>query len=587
MVKIDETILKNVTSRKREFEILRFDMENERSDFEDVWQTAGDFNAPMKIRFNVEDDNRGTRKNQHIIDSTPVFGVRTLKAGMMSGITSPSRPWLKITTPDPNMAEIGEVKKWLEIVNDRMTSVFLKSNLYQILPSVYGDAGVFATGGMIVEEDLEDVIRCHHIPMGTYAIGQDERGIINSFSRKFQRSVRQIIDKWGRDRPGGPIQWDRLSDTIATAYEGGHLEQRIEVRNVITVNNDYKPGSPLSKHKKFVSAYYEAATGTGEKFAGEEDNTFLRISGFDFFPFLGLRWDKTGNDVWGTDCPAMDVLNDNTSLQHMHRMKYQAITQKVKPSMQGPPNLRNAGPSIVPGDITYYSINDAKQGFRKVYEVNMDITELREDIIETQSRINESFYKNLFLAITELETTGRTKHEIQVRQEEKLLMLGTVLERVNDDLLDKLVDITYLLMERQGLIPEAPEALDGVSLKVEYISIMAQAQKSGALGSLERFTTYVTNLAQQTGDPSVMRRFNADGAVKTYGDAIGESTKVVRTDEEVAFLAEQDQRAAQAAAQAEQTAMAAKSANDLAGADLSSDNALTELLKQQGVEVGV
>jgi len=585
MVKMNETTLKNVTSRKREFEILRSELENERSTFEDVWQTAADLNVPMKVRFQVDDNNKGTRKNQNIIDSTAPFGVRTIKAGMMSGITSPARPWLKITTPDPDQLELGEVKKWLETVTERMTSVFLKSNLYQILPSVYGDAAVFATGGMLIQEDLEDVIRCYHIPIGSYTIGQDDRGIVNTFTRKYRRTVRQLIEEFGRDFPGGPIQWDRLSDTVATSYQGGHLETWIEIRHVITTNTNEKPGSLRNEHKKFVSAYYEAATGTGTKFRDTEDDTFLRISGFDFFPFLALRWDKTGEDVWGTDCPAFDVLNDNASLQHMHHMKAQAVTQKVKRSMQGPPHLRNAGPSIVAGDITYYSINDAKQGFRKVYEVNMDITELREDIIETQSRINEAFYKDLFRAITDLQTSGRTKHEIEARQEEKLLMLGTVLERVNDDLLDKLVDITYIMMERQGLIPEPPEILDGVSLKVEYISIMAQAQKAGALSSLERFTNYAVNLIAQTDDPAARRRFDFDGAIKTYGEAIGESTKVVRTDEEVAFLAEQDQAAAQQAAQQEQLANTASAANDLAGADLSTDNALSQLLASQGVTV--
>ena len=49
-----------------------------------------------------------------------------------------------------------------------------------------------------------------------------------------------------------------------------------------------------------------------------------------------------------------------------------------------------------------------------------------------------------------------------------------MLERTNDELLDLLIDRTYAIMDRLGLIPPAPPQLEGVDLRVEYVSLMSQ-----------------------------------------------------------------------------------------------------------------
>ena len=40
--------------------------------------------------------NRGSPINQHILDSTGTLAARNLASGMMSGVSSPSRPWIKL-----------------------------------------------------------------------------------------------------------------------------------------------------------------------------------------------------------------------------------------------------------------------------------------------------------------------------------------------------------------------------------------------------------------------------------------------------------------------------------------------------------
>lgn len=168
-----------------------------------------------------------------------------------------------------------------------------------------------------------------------------------------------------------------------------------------------------------------------------------------------------------------------------------------------------------------------------------------------------------------------TAREIDERHEEKLLALGPVLEQLNQDLLDPLIDIAFSMMDRQGLIPEIPEELEGSSVKVEYISIMAQAQKAIGLGTIERISGFAGQMAQM--DPGVLDKLDADQIIDIYGDMASVPPGVVRSDEDVEEIRAQRQQAQQQAQQQEQMAQAAGMAKDLSGASLEGNNALTAL----------
>ena len=56
-------------------------------------------------------------------------------------------------------------------------------------------------------------------------------------------------------------------------------------------------------------------------------------------------------------------------------------------------------------------------------------------------------------------------------------MLGPVLERLHDDLLEPLIGRVFQIMARNGHIPPPPYAeLDGLRLQPEYVSPMAALQ---------------------------------------------------------------------------------------------------------------
>lgn len=542
---------------RTKLEKMRTQLEEDRSSFMSHWRDLGEYILPRRPRFVVTDANKGDRRNHKIVDSTATFAARTLASGMTSGITSPARPWFKLTTSDPDASEDGAVKRWLSTVQSRMNTVLSKSNLYEVLPSAYADMGVFGTAVIFAEEDFDQVVRFWNIPLGSYYLGDDARGRANILVRDLRFTVRQLLEKF----PGADLTTATKS-LIAT----GALDAWVEICHAVFPADE--PG-----RFKFKSVYYERAS-NGTKIQ-HEDKTYLRESGYEFCPFFALRWGRTGEDIYGTDCPGMVALGDVKALQILQKRKAQAVEKMVNPPMIAPPELRTEKMGIGPGELTYYGgMNQA--AIRPMHDVALRIDPVLIDIKAHQDRIQKAFFADLFLMMSNDDRAQRaTATEINERREEKLLALGPVLEQLNQDLLDPLVDLVYAFMDRQGMIPLPPEALQGVPLKVEYLSVMAQAQKLINVAGIERFQTFL--LAQMQLDPQAADAVDVSEMLATYGDITSVPPGIVRPREEVEAIRAERNKAAQAQAMVEQLP---KAANALANAPMDGDNALTRMLGQ-------
>lgn len=559
---------------KNRVEQLWVQLETERSSWTPHWRDLADFILPRRVRFNVTDRNRGDKRNQKIINNTATLAARTLRSGMTAGLTSPARPWFKLSLFEADLLNNDEVKFWLDDVTRRMNAVMSRSNLYNCLPVGYGDIGVFGTAAMSVLEDDEKVFRCGNPPIGSYVLSNNERGIVDVFGRECEMTVRQIVMRFAKTREkSGSLVWDNISPTVRTAWERDQFEMAIPVKHFVMPNEMYDPYALEPKFKKFRSVYYED---------GSQIDKFLSESGYDEFPILAFRWDVLGEDAYGTS-PGMDALGDSKALQTLERRKAQADEKKVNPPMTGPSSLRNQKATLLAGDVTYVDVREGQQGFRPAHETNFSTKEAVLDIEKHQQRIQRAFYEDLFLMLTLSDRREMTAREVQERHEEKLVMLGPVMERLNDELLDPMIDRVFAIMDRRGMIPPPPSVLQGGSpLKVEYVSLMAQAQKMVNIAGMERFATFVTNLAAI--DPAVTIKANTDYMIEDYADALSQPPRVLRTDEEVAAIREEQRRMAAAQQRAENAKNLSGAVKGLATAPMDQDNALKRLVDNAAAE---
>lgn len=566
----------DAASKRSRYGQLRGSLLLQRSSFDSHWRELGEWMLPRRTRFTASDRNKGDKRNQNIIDSTGRFALRTLQSGLHAGLTSPARPWFNLSTPDPDLAASQPVKEWLHVVTQRMQVVFADTNLYNVLPILYGDLGLFGTAAMGVLPDGPDLFRCYAYPIGSYALGLDARGIASSFVRDYELSVRQVVEQFGVVPGTTEIDWNRISTTVKSQWDKSNYEEAVELTWIVTPNEEANAARLEAQYLPWASCHFER----GNSASGG----FLKESGFQTFPILAPRWDITGEDTYGTDCPGMTALGDVKQLQMMQRDKAKAIKKQIDPPLVGAPELRTQKTSLIAGDITY--VREPATALRAIHEITLNLEHLRLDIGDVQYRIQRAFYEDLFLMLARSdENRGAqpvTAREVEERHEEKLLALGPVLDRTNDELLDPLIDRVYHLMDAAGLLPPPPEAVQGVKLKVEYISIMAQAQKLVGVVGQDRFMASMIPLLEAF--PAVADKIKIHQVIDNYADMLGVDPRILRTTEEAEQIAAARAQQQAAMAEAEQAQMMARAVKDAAAAPMGTDSALDRLVGAETVQ---
>lgn len=547
---------------RRDLDRIKAEHDLARSSYIPLWREGSDYVLPRKAQFFVSDGRRGDRRNQNIYDSTAVYAARIASAGMMSGITSPARQWKKLTLQDPELADIGSVKKWLHTVDRLMDTVFQRSNLYNVLPNIYESLLTYSTAAMIIEPDDEQVVRFFPYPIGSYWISQNSKLKVDTFIREFQLSARQVVEMFATDEKGN-INWDKVSTHVKSLYENDTRESLVYVTHTIMPNDRYLPDSLDPKRKKYISYYYESGTtnlssyGSLANTATDYTDNILKVSGFDYFRVMAPRWEVTGEDAYGNSCPAEVAIGDIKQLQLGEKKSLQAIDKIIDPPMIADNSLRQRKTSILPGGVTYGELKRDSLLMRPVHEINSyRIGEHEQKQAQVRSRIQQAFYTDLFLMMASSDRRQITAREIEERHEEKLLALGPVLERLNEDLLDPLIENTFKIMIEKDMIPEPPEEIQNADLKIEYVSVMAQAQKFVGLGSIERSFGFVANMAQI--DPTVMDKLNMDEYVNEYANMTGTPPNLIRSNDEAGEIR---QARAQMQAQQEKMQMQAQQAS--------------------------
>ena len=516
----------------------------ERSSWLMHWREISEYQQPRLGRYMVTDVNKGWKRHNSIYDNTALKASRTLAAGMMSGMTSPARPWFKMELADKDLMEYGPVKSWLYQVTNLLRDIFARSNTYRTLHQGYEELGLFGTWATAMLHDYDNVV--HHYPMtvGEYAIGTDYKGRVDTLCREFQMTVGQMVRQFGIEN---------CSTTIKSMYDRNALDSWVPVVHMIEPNEGRIPGKLDNRNMKFASSYLEQ---------GGNDDKFLGQSGFKRFPALCPRWSITGNDVYGGS-PGQEAQGDVKQLQHEQLRKSQAIDYQVNPPLQVPTQYKDAAKSRLPGGVMFVDATSPGGGVRTAFDVNLNVQHLLEDIVDVRMRIKESYYADLFMMLANDTRSGITATEVAERHEEKMLMLGPVLERLQDELLKPLISNTFDYCVESGILPIPPKELHGVEVNPEFISVLAQAQRIVSAQGMDRLLATVGNLAGLK--PEIVDKIDFDQAIDDYGQMYGVNPEIIVPDDVVAKA-----RAARAQQQAAQQAVAAAPAMAGAAKDVGS-----------------
>ena len=464
------------------------------------------------------------------MDATGILAMRTLAAGLQGGMTSPARPWFRLALDDPELSRSHAGQRYLDEVEARMRVVLQRCNFYNAMHTIYAELGTFGTAFVFELADLRHGFRFVPLCAGQYVLDTDAARRVDTVFHRMHMSLRQMVQSFGPEA---------LPENLRLAARRTP-DQRHAVIHAVLPRTERRPRLAGQCHMPWASVYW---------LEGREGQVVpLKESGFLGFPGFGPHWDVAANDVYGRS-PAMDALPDCRMLQQMGITTLKAIHKAVDPPMSVHAGLRSVGLDLTPGGINFVdSLPGQNQPVATpLLQVKPDLAQARSAMEAVQQQIRAGLYNDLFRLILE----GRSKvtaSEIAAREEEKLLLIGPVLERLHDELLIPLIDRTFRLML----------ALVGISATDQYLALTLKAASAW---------------------PEALDSVDVDNLLDNYAQSLGLPANLTRPREERARLRAGREEARQTEQQLELLQKAADLGHTLADSDLTVEGEKSSVLQ--------
>lgn len=538
---------------RRKNELLK-----ERLVWEDRWKDIRDNILPTHGWFEG-DIKDGKRRLNTLANDTPSWSVSVMAAGMQSGLTSPNNQWFRLAPENPKLAESNKVQRYLTDCEDIMQGYFSKSGIYDAFYSSYEELGTFGIGGFLLLEDPAMGFIPVPLTIGEYAIGVNAQRKPSEFFRRIELTPAQMVEQFGEDA---------VSDNVKMEYKNNSNNAYV-VNHLIAPNDGRIESSKGLKGKAFLSWYWEEGI-TADK--------YLALEGYEEFPAIISRWTLTGPNVYGFGLGEMS-LGDCTQLQKIELDKITALQLSLRPPLAMPISMRGRV-SLLPAAQNWYdpSGSSGDPFIKPLVQVTPNMQDTGYEISRIEERIKRSFYVQMFLSLLSdpNREQQKTATEINELHNEKLLIIGPVLQRLDREMLRPCIDRAYAILERQGLLPEPPEEIIGQAIKVEYLSPLILAQRMAAISAVDRFIGFISNVAGV--DPGVLDNLDFDKTAIRYANDLGVPADLIRSDEEKQQMresrAEDQQKAQQEQQMMEQAKVAPQALKTLSETEMTPDSIL-------------
>jgi len=508
---------------------------SERVEWESDWRMITEYLTPGRGIYQVYSKPRKrSLTTKKVINTIGEDALYVLTSGMHSGLTSPSRPWFKLDWADDNIKGFEPLKAWLQDCEKRLNAALHQSNFYSIINSFYIEYAGYGTGSMYVGEDSNtdsNPFRFELLTAGEYAFAVGADGRAEVFFRTIIKTPRQVVESY-------PDKASKSCKDIVSNNKAG-----IDVANVILV--EYTVRRPHGV-MPFTKVVYEVASGNSASRAVQNStpNEPLEVRGFYEFPYPIARWGTIGSDIYGIG-PGSRAIPHIRRLQEMEKSFLMATHKTIAPPLNIPARMRGKS-NTMPGGLNYYS--NPNEVITPVMQVRFDFQGVSAAIERVEQRIQRNFFNDIFLTASRDPNASPLKAtQVNVQEQEKMLRLGPVIERLQHEFLQPVIERCFNIMLRkerfQPLSPELAEIAGDYSISM--ISPLATAQRGIAMNGINSFMGFVGQAAQF--DQTILDNINVDEAAREMADISGVALGVLRPQSEV-----EDLRRKRAQAQAQQ-----------------------------------
>ena len=457
--------------------------------------------------------------NPKLLDGEPALALLVLASGFMNGVTSPARKWLNVKKPGNRPYEKKDLtgSPRHSETRTKLLEILSGTNYYDTRAMQVYDAAGLGTGVHLCYEDRDSVVRFMLCPPGSYYLITDTSNKIVGFGREFRMKLRDIAKEFGRH----VLSKDMLNKVDAG---GAQANATYLVCHLIEENDPNQTGAIKTNHP-FRELYW-----LGAKMEGAA--CFLAKRPLYEWPVSTLRWSCPDDSTYGIP-PTLSVLGKTIQLQNLEYQSDQGLDKMIAPPMLAHTSMKNRPKAFAARGITYTNDLSAANGARPAYQVQVPFQELeikRQRIIQA---IKDGCYNYLFNGISDLDTV-RSATEIDARREERLIVLGPVLQRgYMEDLAITIKRVYGIAVRKKVIEPFSSEE----EAEIEFSNILSEVQKASDVATLERFTAFAGQVIPAW--PEVQAKVNILDIITQYAESLGVRPTVLNEDENVVNAADQ------------------------------------------------
>lgn len=550
----NEALAKQVMSR---FDTLKSERD---SFYMPAWQAAAQWLAPRKSSIlNYSEKSAGDAGwVDSLYDQTGMKASERLAAWLMTNTSPANARWIAFTSGPRSRRRLGNsrgpVDQWWQHVTEVTLEQLQSSNFYTEKHEALLDRNIFGTCSVGALKGRRSAVNFRAIEVGTYVIGVDEEGYVDTVIREFKLNARQAAKQFGVEALG-PIVKQAFGDPQSAT-------KTFTFYHSVAPNTERDPQYDDNLNKKFRSCY-----------VCKEDQCVVQEGGYDEMPYAVSRFLKWTGDCWGwapafTALPTVRKVNFD-KMQESALLELAAFPPMAEPdSLAGQLDMRAGGRNVVEGP------NIAESMPRPLYQADVRaIQAIQLSIQEDRDFIDKAFFGDVIAMFSNLEREV-TAFEASQLMGEKLDVFSPYYFRLINELDTPLLERTFSILLEGGFYDEPPAELlqdngDGTATidlpEVVYLSRLALAVQAHEIASFDALIQRAQLLASI--DPSIAAQFlkpmDLERASRGMQKNLGLPTSWQRTPEELAEINEAEAAAAEAAQAAEVVPPMAKAAKDM------------------------
>lgn len=522
-------------------------LKTNRLPLENLWRLCYQYSHPIRgVQFGAGLDTRPEDVQQqaaimqaNIFDATATDACRILASSLVSGLTPSNSRWFDLSVGG-NADQ--ELKAWLDETATTVHTEIHASNFdapgFEAMLDVVeaGMAALYIEEGEAGESFNFDLWPLH----SCFFAASKKGGMVDTAFRYYTLTAQQAVREYGAAN---------VSDKIREANEKTPYERFPFVHAIMP--KQFEPGRKPKKRDQLlpVASYHV-------DYAAKK---IVRERGYSEFPLAVPRWLKLPDSVYAQG-PMAEALPDARTLNEIERITLANADWQMSgmwgATDDGVLNMKTV--KIGPRKVVFMK---DKNSF---FPLNPP-GDIKVSHVEAEKK-RASIRRILMADQLEPMAAGPAKTATEIHYRVNLIrqLLGPLFGRLQREYLQLVVFRCAGILLRKGKLGQLPESLRGKTIRLQYVSPLARAQRLEDVAAMDRYEERL--LVQAQARPDVLDNYDWDDAARRRGEYLGVPQSLILSHEKVVELRKvREDRQAKALQQ--QQAMEAAQKGQATGSD--------------------